>query len=305
LVGPSLDQLRLELGRPMADLEEPDPKHLKALSAPPKLVEKTGGGGWGLGFLTLAWGIAFAGLGWTLRKGLPQLEAARYRELARKMVLPRVRVRLESPHLREWAAKKAAVPVVQPAVRKVEQRPAPAAVVPQEMGKNEIIRFKAMTEFTSWPELLQAARCGGRASRAVFDSGPEHPALQFRVSSDDFKRCLPLARNVHFSEKWVRHIVGLLQDSETFDEMLVVASPLGQRHAIPMTAGVTMLNTVLGYETLAPEIRQQLELRRWILMHTRQDGAEQTDVIAAFRARVAAAAVGGLMAPARGSNQSL
>jgi hypothetical protein len=75
----------------------------------------------------------------------------------------------------------------------------------------------------------------------------------------------------------------MLRQTETFDEMLTVVSPHGHRHNVRLTSTTGLLNTVLGYETTPANIRGQLELRRWILVHTRVDGAEQPSVLTTFR----------------------
>jgi hypothetical protein len=97
-----------------------------------------------------------------------------------------------------------------------------------------------------------------------------------------------MARNIEFSEEWMRQILTLLRLTECFDERVDITSPLGQRHEIPIDASIASLNTVLGYENLPADIRQQLELRRWILWNTRIDGSEQPEILSGFPLRRAA-----------------
>jgi len=154
---------------------------------------------------------------------------------------------------------------------------------------HQIVAMKALDSFSSWREFLLAARCGNQLARTILRSHPRHSAVLFTIDAGEFKRYLRLARNLEFSADWMKQILTLLRLTECFDKRVQIVSPLGQRHEIPIEASISSLNTVLGYENLPADIRQQLELRRWILWNTRIDGTEQPEIFAGFQLRSAAA----------------
>jgi len=173
-------------------------------------------------------------------------------------------------------------------------RPAPKPEAKPEWNGDaltlqEINQLKAQASFASWHELLVAARAGNNLARQILRSHPRHSAICFTLDAEEFKRHLKLARNLEFSDEWMKQILTLLRLTECFDERVEITSPLGQRHEILINAPISSLNTVLGSETLPPGLREQLELRRWILWNTRVDGTEQPEILAAFPLRSAAA----------------
>ena len=159
----------------------------------------------------------------------------------------------------------------------------------EALSMPQIVELKALDSFSSWREFLVAARCGNQLTRSILRNHPRHPAIRFTLDAGEFKRHLRLARNLEFSDEWMKQILTLLRLTECFDERVQIVSPLGQRHEIPIDAPISSLNTVLGYENLPADVRLQLELRRWILWNTRIDGTEQPEILAGFPLRSAAA----------------
>jgi hypothetical protein len=211
------------------------------------------------------------GFSWPRIKGRPHTEAAA--AIARK---PPQTAQVGSPGGRGTARAKVAPPP--------PHATAAWNSAPEPLSNAQIIHYKALSSFDSWKELLTAARAGNRVAREVLDHSPGHAAVRFQLTAIDFTRHFAYARNVVLSRAWVNSILSLLRATESFDANLAIVSPFGRRQELPLDAPIDALNAVLGYESLPQQVRRQLELRRWILWQTRTDGAENTEILAAFAA---------------------
>jgi hypothetical protein len=279
---PTLDEILAELNRPLPPIEDFDPRALAALERAPALYSAPTERSNGSGFLLVAFALLLA-IAWRLRFEWSLL-AAGVRE---RLILSRRVLNASLPPRRLAAADDGRVPALltarSPATDSVE------AAAP--LTKEQIAHFKSLTEFAEWPSFLAAARCGNPIAREVLNGSANHAAVKFTLNSEVFKAHLSGCRNLVFSHSWVWLIIGVLQETETFAEELVVTSPLGQRHTIRLDASIGMMNTVLGYVTLPADVRRQLELRRWIIMQTKIDGIEQPQVLYGFRTAASSAAV--------------
>jgi hypothetical protein len=330
--GPALAEILHEMQKPLPPLEDSDAPYLRELAQPPELGENDASQ-WPnrfRGFFVYASLFVF---GWCIATGrvtLPRRVLARagswYEPPRRKpmtiasatttfrrAIELRKDVSAATPKRPFTApAPVTQLPTAKPTPARPAQRPArpeitaPAAVAPttpaaaltltpEPLSKSQIIHFKALTSFSSWRDLLTAARAGNRVAREVLDSSPAHAAITFELSATDFTRDFAWVRNIVLSRTWVDAILALLRTTEQFDRDLTITTPFGARRTLPLSAPITALNSVLGYEELPAHIRRQLELRRWILWHTRTDGQEHPEVLIEFAAdTVAQASAAGL-----------
>ena len=275
--GPALEEIAAELEKPLPPLENTDAEHLLVLQQPPALglVDSNP---WPNRLKGLAVYTSLFVFGWCIATGrlprkLPGLRFASLPHLPElRRILPQRRVEAPSPR-----AQRAAPPL------RTVQPPAPVpSNTPEPLTNPQIIHLKALTSFESWQQLLTAARAGSRIAREVLDSTPGHAAVQFRLTAADFTRDFAYVRNVVLSRIWVAAILELLREAERFDAVITITTPFGRRLDVPLDAPIEALNTVLGYEGVPPQVRRQLELRRWILWQTRTDGQSHPEVLAGF-----------------------
>jgi hypothetical protein len=154
--------------------------------------------------------------------------------------------------------------------------------LPEPLTKSQLIHFKSLDSFASWRELLTAARAGNRIARETLDNSPAHPSVNFALTAAEFKSGFASVRNVVLSRAWVDAILELLRTTERFDRELTIVTPFGAHKSLAIEAPIEVLNTMLGYEELPSEVRRQLELRRWILWHTRTDGQQHPEILGDF-----------------------
>jgi hypothetical protein len=261
--GPALQDIVAELEKPLPPLETTDSAHLLVLQQPPALgdVESSQ---WPNRLRSLAVYASLSIFGWCIA--------------TRKLPRPRRRAQPDSAPTRRPAAK-APTRVATMPVALVQN------AAPEPLTNAQVLQFKALTSFSAWRELLTAARAGNRAARAVLDASPGHAAVQFQLTADDFTRDFAYVRNVVLSRSWVAAILDLIRVTERFDARITIATPMGGQQELPLDASIEALNRVLAYEGVPPEIRRQLELRRWILWQTRTDGATHTEVLNTFPPR--------------------
>jgi hypothetical protein len=293
--GPGLQEMVEELQKPLPPLDQSDARHLQTLAKPPELAsddpDALRGRAFGLmiygSLLLFGWCIAFGKL-----PALPELAIPRGLRVRVRLAWPQIqrRVPTETPAVPRKPPRSAPVRTAQVSSPKpqIVAVPATAATAqsnaPEPLSNSQIIHYKALSSFDSWRELLTAARAGNRVAREVLDASPSHAAVKFRLTAEDFTRDFAWVRNVVLSRAWVSTILALLRGAERFDESLTITNPFGRRQELLLDAPIDALNAVLGYESLPPATRRQLELRRWILWQTRTDGAENPEVLAPFAA---------------------